>query len=333
MGGSERACSTQTYDCGVPKRTNLFQEVVEIIHRHMAEGATVESPAMMPSRSTGSPREVDVVIRANQAGHEVVVSIEAMARSRRADRKWVDEMVGKHADLPTSKLILVSEKGFTKDARAAALAKYAVPLAPEDVAGEDPARDIVAAVPALWPKIVSFTPETFGVKFAEPAPDEGWGEQPIVGIEDGRVLGELKNIVRQVYKDNLLQLGDELGFATIDKDAVREVTFRLEPEEGDALQLRVEGVAQTLYLVNDDGRGYALRWVTVTGSCKIEVSEKVPLKTGRLGDVNVTFGYGEGKVGGREALLVLTEKDEGGGALTIRVRPDTETRGQRSDAS
>lgn len=208
-----------------------------------------------------------------------------------------------------------------------------MPLAPEDLAGEDPARDIVAAVPALWPKVVSFTPETFGVKFAEPAPNEGWSEQPIVGIDDGRILGDLRDVVKQVYKDNFIQLGEQLGFATIDQGTVREVTFRLEPQEGDALQLRVEGVPQTLYLVNDDGRGYALQWVKVTGTCAIEVCEKVPLKMGRLGEVNVTFGYGEGKVGGRETLLVLTERDEGGGALTIRVRPDTEKREQSGDGS
>jgi hypothetical protein len=70
----------------VPKRTNLFQEVVEIIHRHMADGATVEASAYLPSQRTGSDREVDVVIRGEQAGHEVIVSVEAMARSRKADR-------------------------------------------------------------------------------------------------------------------------------------------------------------------------------------------------------------------------------------------------------
>ena len=106
---------------------------------------------MLPSRSTGAPREVDVVIRSNQSGYEVVVSVEAIARSRKANREWVDQMVGKHADLPTSKLALVSEKGFTKDARAAALANHAVPLAPEDLAGKDGARKVVKAIPSLWP--------------------------------------------------------------------------------------------------------------------------------------------------------------------------------------
>jgi hypothetical protein len=43
---------------------------------------------MLPSRSTGSRRQLDVVIRAKQAGHEVIVSVEAMARSRKADENW-----------------------------------------------------------------------------------------------------------------------------------------------------------------------------------------------------------------------------------------------------
>jgi hypothetical protein len=74
----------RAYHGRVPKRSNLFQEVVEILHRHMAGNATVEASAMLPSQSTGALREVDVVIRAKQAGHDVIVSVEAMARSRKA---------------------------------------------------------------------------------------------------------------------------------------------------------------------------------------------------------------------------------------------------------
>ena len=154
----------------------------------MASDAAVEASAMLKSRSTGQPREVDVVIRAKQAGYEVIVSVEAVGRSRKATRQWVDEMVGKHADLPTSKLILVSEKGFTKDARAAALANDAVPLAPEDLSSDDPDRDVVAAVPALWPKVVTFTPEQYSVKFTDDdVPKEGWDrDPPLIGMMTDR---------------------------------------------------------------------------------------------------------------------------------------------------
>jgi hypothetical protein len=54
------------------------------------------------------------------------------------------------------------------------------------------------------------------------------------------------------------------------------------------------------------------------------VSE-IPLKTGRLGELNVSFAYGEGTVGGRDALLVVTERDDDKGQLTIRVRPTNDS--------
>lgn len=308
------------YDSRVPKRTNLFQEVVEIIHRHMAEDATVEASAMLPSKSTGSLREVDVVIRAHQAGHEVIVSVEAMARSRKADRKWVDEMVGKHADLPTSKLVLVSEKGFSSDARAAALAANAVPLAPEDLPSSDHSRDVVKAMPALWPKVVSFSVGSTSVSFAEDAPKEGWEENPpMVFVEEGPVAN-LMEFVHNLYKARMPELFEQIDLANRTEDSVESFTFVVAPAEGDELRLEVDGVKKTLYLRNANGLGYALRQITATGKGEIHVS-KIPLTQGRLGEVKVNFGYGEGKVAGRDALLVLTEHDEGGGQLTIRIRP------------
>lgn len=176
----------------MPKRTNLFQEVVEIIHRHMAGDAEVESPALLPSRSTGDLREVDVVIRGQQARQEVIVSVEAIARSRKAAVGWVEEMVGKHDDLPTNKLVLVSEKEFTRQGREAALARGAVPLAPEDLRSEDPDAAVIRVLPALWPKVVTFALETIGVKFVDyDVPKDGWGQDPpLVGIVEGEEWGD-----------------------------------------------------------------------------------------------------------------------------------------------
>jgi hypothetical protein len=305
----------------VPKRTNLFQEVVEILHRHMAGDATVEASAMLPSQSTGALREVDVVIRAKQAGHDVIVSVEAMARSRKADRTWVDSMVGKHADLPTSKLVLVSQRGFTKDARAAALANNAVPLAPEDLPSSDRDGDVVKAVPALWPKVVSFTVEELGVTFTDDGvPAGGWGETaPTVFVDEG-VLGDLMEVTQRLYGANFESLIDQIGLADRTEDSVERFTFVVEPKEGDELQLEIDGVKKTLFLLNENGVGYSLRRITAVGKGEIKVS-KIPLTHGRLGDWNVNFGYGEGKFGDQDALLVVSERDEGGGLLTVRVRP------------
>jgi hypothetical protein len=305
----------------VPKRTNLFQEVVEILHHHMAGDATVEASAMLPSQRTGALREVDVVIRAKQAGHDVIVSVEAMARSRKADLTWVDQMVGKHADLPTSKLVLVAQKGFTKDARAAALASNAIPLAPEDLPSSDRDRDVLKPVPALWPKVVSFTVEELTVKFTDDdVPTVGWGgTAPTVFVDEG-VLGDLIELTQRLYNANFTKLIDQLDLANRTDDSVERFTFVLEPTEGDEIQLPVDGVPKTLFLLNENGVGYSLRRITAVGRGEINVSE-IPLTHGRLADWNVNFGYGEGKLGGRGALIVVSERDDGGGLLTMRIRP------------
>jgi hypothetical protein len=66
----------------VPKRSNLFQEVVSVIYEHLAEGADKEESAMLTNRLTGKKREVDVVLRTRTAGVELVIGVEATGLSR-----------------------------------------------------------------------------------------------------------------------------------------------------------------------------------------------------------------------------------------------------------
>lgn len=68
----------------------FFQEVVAIIQEHMAGDATVEESGMLVHRVTGEEREVDVVIRSEVAGHEIIISVEATAVGRKADTTWVE---------------------------------------------------------------------------------------------------------------------------------------------------------------------------------------------------------------------------------------------------
>src|SRR5438034_62901 len=142
----------------MPRRSNLFPNVVAVIHEHMAGDATVEESALLRNSLTGEEREVDVVITSRVAGHELVLAAEATAAGRPADTGWVERMLGKHRNLQTDKLVLVSEGGFTKQARQLALKENAVPLAPEDLAGDDPAYQIVNHLRSIWPKVVSLTP-------------------------------------------------------------------------------------------------------------------------------------------------------------------------------
>ena len=94
---------------------------------------------MLTDRVTGAQREVDVVIRSKVEGREVVVSVEAADRTRKADVEWVEQLIGKHRDLSTDTLALVSQAGFGPAALIKARHYNAVPLTPEDLDADDPA--------------------------------------------------------------------------------------------------------------------------------------------------------------------------------------------------
>jgi hypothetical protein len=114
----------------VPARTNFFQDVVALLHRALDPAAVVEESKMLPSRTTGSLREVDVLLTSKVGGHPVMVGIEARHSKRKATVEWVEQQMCKHDDLGTSKLVLVSGSGFTPDAAARAKAHGIVAMTP-----------------------------------------------------------------------------------------------------------------------------------------------------------------------------------------------------------
>ena len=100
----------------MPSRSTLIQRVVFQIQRQLAANARVEEAAFLIDRVTGVTREVDVVVRHQVADHEVVVAVECRDHRRKATVEWVEQMAMKHSALPTSKLVLVSRSGFSRQA-------------------------------------------------------------------------------------------------------------------------------------------------------------------------------------------------------------------------
>lgn len=77
---------------------------------------------MVRDRITGKEVEVDIVIETAVSGYPISVAIECTSESRPATVEWVNEMKGKHDSLPSDKLVLVSQSGFTASAREKAIA-------------------------------------------------------------------------------------------------------------------------------------------------------------------------------------------------------------------
>lgn len=306
----------------VPKRTNIFQQVVAIIYEHMAGDAAVEESGMLPHRVTGKKREVDVVIRSTVAGHEVIVSVEATATGRKADTEWVERIVQKHRNLPTSQLVLVSQAGFTDDARKEAEAENAVPLSPEDLGKGDPAFVVVNALVSLWPKRLDLTPEDASVIVRRPdgnrvrvkelKPDHQ------LFLADGQAVGMLGDVFKGFSEDNMEEILKQSGLVDIAEGGDRFFVLG----GGPPFLVRVDEQQMALYLrweESDPPELHEIESLEFRGKARIHVTE-MPLQHKRLGEI--TYAYGEAKLGDHPLLMVVSE-NSGGGKATVRFRPVT----------
>jgi hypothetical protein len=94
--------------------------IVHAVRKQAAQpGVTVTESKELLDVQLGEPREVDVVVEGAFDGEPVVTSVEVIEHSRPADVQWVQGQIGKHRALPTNRLVLVSKKGYTKNAQKA----------------------------------------------------------------------------------------------------------------------------------------------------------------------------------------------------------------------
>ena len=312
----------------MPKRTNVFQEIVTIIHEHMAGDAHVERSGYLRHRVTGRNREVDAVIRSKVAGHEVIVSVEAKgvekpATARPVDVGWVEEYIEKHRNLPTTKLVLVSESGFTDAARKQAEHENAVVLAPEDLVADDPAYAVMTALPSLWPKEVTLEPEMATVLLRRP--DEARplvtdsGATLAVYLEDGRTAGSLRDLLKFLQGEHAAVFAETMQLDSITEDTTRGFTFTmrgpLSLDSGENLYLYLRSTS------SDADELHEIQEIEFRGQAIINVCE-IPLQYKRLGEITVAYGEGNR----RPTCVMVVSYDEAGGKATIRDRPGS-TRG------
>jgi hypothetical protein len=101
----------------MPKRSTPFQAIVHLARQQLATpGVTVTESKLLVDKVLGIEREVDVVIEGELDGEPIVISIEVVERGRPADVTWVQGVLQKHLNLPTSRLLLVSKAGFSRSA-------------------------------------------------------------------------------------------------------------------------------------------------------------------------------------------------------------------------
>jgi uncharacterized protein with FMN-binding domain len=100
----------------MPQRSNLFQQLALLAHKTLEPEWEVTESEMLVDSVTGQNREVDIVAKRTVMEHQLVLSVECRDHNRAADVTWIEGTAKKHEHLPTSKLVLWSRSGFTRQA-------------------------------------------------------------------------------------------------------------------------------------------------------------------------------------------------------------------------
>lgn len=302
----------------MPPRSNLFQDVVAVVHRLIGEGAEIEESAMLVHAQTGDTREVDVVIRSMVAGQEILVSVEASATRRRADVKWVEQLICKHRELPTNKLVLVSESGYSRQARRLAEANSVALVELGDLDGADLESVVVGKLSSLWPKAVRLEPDRVVLHLRRPDA----AELTVISAPfDMEVVGESGDHLTDLRAYVHAQLGrrdwlfSQIGLADITENMERWFTAGAELPTWDVVGSHVGMYGR---FIHDDGTAelHRIEKIEIIGRASIEVQE-MTLQHGRLGDVAVS--YGEATIFGTPTAMVATVSG-GREVVTTRVR-------------
>ena len=269
----------------MPRRGNPFQSLIRALHANAADGM-VEESALVSDRRTGTTREVDILIRTSSSGYPINIAVECTDTSSPADVTWVEQMVTKHADLPTDKLVLVSANGFTKSAVGKAESYDVVPLRLESLT-DHPWAQVVGDRKELV--LRALLARTLLVSHSHDV------EPP-----SGEILFRADRLVRPQIEMTAGVLLDAL----LSNRSIREATIRVASEttgEGAEVFLPIH---PGITLVRLDGSTEPVERLTMV-YLQWRVDERVPVRTGRLRGVPVAFGGTRRR--GRDLDLTIIE--------------------------
>ena len=269
--------------------------LVRALQEFAIPGAKITESDMLKDGKTGDETEVDVTIRSQVGAYPLLVSIEVNAEGRKATVEWVREMVGKHAHLPTDKLVLVNQKGFSRKARNLCEAN-SIEMLSLDSAATDWARDLAGEKGRLWLKQVTMwptsvwsfvrSPDGRRLRF-EARPDHSVFDAD----EEVTPLGEIVM--------TLLQRRD-LGEESLLRVTRDHKSFSVECKSPKGLSMRFEDAVPAEY--------HTLEELKISGG--IALSESTfDVEAGRIGRQNMVWG--ECNVEGSRKLFVVGEDLEG----------------------
>ncbi|HEV7562119.1 MAG TPA: hypothetical protein VGO24_01330 [Solirubrobacterales bacterium] len=302
----------------MPRRTNTFQQVIKLVYELMADDAEVEESVMLKDYETDGEREVDVLITGDVGGFPLRVHIEATARAEPADVKWVEAELGKHRAVRTDHLVLVSESGFSKDAKQKAEANGATVIEPRDLTSEDSVGEVVNRLGSVWPKQIGLAPTAVeGIVYVNDAPAHAndltldtW-----IVADDGRELGSIREEIERRFNQNFAAVAEQIGLSEIAGDVEAYFTLLMVDWEGEWQGRVFPACLRWQPDPDKPPEFHQIVRLRVIGKAAISVDE-VRLTHTKLGEFLVAYGTGE--VGGKDTLVVFAEtKDNERGAMRI----------------
>lgn len=278
----------------MPKRSNKFQKLIYAIHKQLSAEAIVTESKLLVDRVTKVKREVDVVIEITTGDLQITIGIEVVAHNRPKGLEWLNKMWGKHKNLPTDKLVLVSKTGFTRTA-----------IDEGEMLGIE-LMTLDEAIVADWTLIVNKLKEIFLARcYFTPtecrAVLEEKYQQPDDPVVDPDLIlynsqdqpqGTLLEIIEQVLKQPSIL---ENIYNREDRMNVSSFQIRSQVPEGS-------------YLLDSANTPRKVEALKVKGSCKFLI-DPVSLEHHTYGKSQIAFG--EASISEGEVLLSVVERDDG----------------------
>lgn len=289
----------------MPKRTNEFQQLVHTIHRLLEPSARVTESMYLKDQATGDQREVDVVVESETDGHNWLTSIECRDRGRVADVSWVEAMLGKHRDLPTDDLILVSHNGFTPQALRKAAHYHIRALGLMDAVNADWTQ-IVGKLSHVYMPFLAANPLQCEIVYARQYPVS---DLPTIPLENTLFDGD----------DRPLGTLDQIGWAIArDSSVGKDIMMRKEGIAGDYPATLTYTVPTGSYVSDAQGARHIVEQLRYRILFRISQRYPVPLKHGSLGELPVAFG----PLTAHGANISLTIIEPRGQPMSVDLRGD-----------
>lgn len=199
----------------MPKRTNLFQDVVAIVHEILNPGVDVKRSVMVEHDQIGDPREIDLRMILPSPDGAITVGVEARSHGRKATQEWVEQQKEKHSHLGTTQLVLVSDTGFYEPAERLAKANQILTVTPTDLQEGSVRAQIVGRLPTLYPRTLELGVDLFAVVIdvddcaeAIPIPVD---PTVTLRLEDGRPVGTVRAVTERLMDARNGKVIDDAG--------------------------------------------------------------------------------------------------------------------------